>query len=372
MTKSRGAVVYGKGEPLQITELDWDEPRDNEIGVKVVACGVCRSDAHVIHGELPFPVPYPVLPGHEGGGIVEKVGKDVTRVKVGDKIVMSWLPSCGKCPPCIAGQGHLCITAANMMMGNRDDGSVRVKDDKGNDLGQMGYLGAFSDYIVIPEASAIPIDQDMDLTKIPVVGCRVPTGWGAVVNTAQAKQGCTALVVGLGGVGMSVIQGLMSVGAVVIIAVDVVDKEDVAMKWGATHFINASKQNVVEEVMKITGIGVDYAFDAIGNEKVQEDTIDAIRVGGKAVWIGLTHGDVKGAIKTNTAVVSLFNKSVAGTCYGGASPFEMVPQILNMYKASKIKLDEYITKEYSLEEINQAFDDMHEGRNISGVIRFDK
>ena len=190
------------------------------------------------------------------------------------------------------------------------------------------------------------------------------------MNTAQAKQGCTALVVGLGGVGMSVIQGLMSVGAVVIIAVDIVDKKDIAMEWGATHFIDSTKQNVVEEVIKITGIGVDYAFDAIGNEKVQADTIDAICVGGKAIWIGLTHGDVKGAIKTNSAVVSLFNKQISGTCYGGASPFEMVPQILNMYKAGKIKLDEYITKEYSLEQINEAFDDMHAGKNLAGVIRF--
>jgi S-(hydroxymethyl)glutathione dehydrogenase/alcohol dehydrogenase len=371
MTIARSAVVHGAGQPLEIQEVEWDTPRDDEIGVKILSCGVCHSDAHVIHGELPFPVPYPVVPGHEGGGVVEKVGKNVTRVKEGDKIVMSWIPSCGHCPPCIEGKGHLCIRGANMMMGNRDDGTCRLHTKDGKDIAQMGYLGAFSEYVVIPEDSAIPVDPDMDLNKIPVVGCRVPTGWGAVVNTAGAKQGCTALVVGLGGVGFSVIQGLKSVGAVVIIAADIVDKKDLAMEWGATHYIDASKQNIVDEVMKITGIGVNYAFDAIGNEKVQEDTVNATCVGGKAVWAGLAHGDLTGSINMSTSMVSLFNKMMTGTCYGGASPFEMVPQILNMYKAGKIKLDEYVSKEYKLEEINEAFNDMYAGKNICGVIRFD-
>lgn len=370
MTVAKAALIKGLNEPFEITDLEWENPRDDEVGVRVTVCGVCHSDLHMKTGDQPVPIPYPILTGHEGGGIVEKVGKNVKRVKVGEKVLLSWMPSCGHCPSCVTGQGHLCDRGANLLTGVRDDGTYRARDKKGKEINQMGGLGAYSEYLVVNEDSCIPIDQDLDLAKIVLVGCRIPTGWGAVVNTAKAKQGCTGLVVGLGGVGFSVIQGLKSVGAVVIIAADIYDKKKWAMEWGATHYIDASKLDVVGEVMKITGIGVDYAFDAIGTEEVQAQTVEAIHKGGTAVWIGTAHGGRKGSVRLDSMAVTLFQKQITGTCYGGASPFEMVPQLIKMYRAAKIRMAEYITKEYKLSQIENAYSDMLAGKNISGLIRF--
>ncbi len=256
------------------------------------------------------------------------------------------------------------------MTGIRDDGTHRVRDKKGNEVGQFGGLGAFSEYVVVCEDSCIPVDQDLDITKIALVGCRIPTGWGAVVNIANAKQGCTALVVGLGGVGFSIIQGLKSVGAVVIIAADIHDKKRWALEWGATHYLDASKHNMLEEVMKITGIGVDYAFDAIGDEEVEALTVQAVHKGGKAIWVGVPQ-DAKGLIKLDARILATFQKSILGNLYGGASPFEMAPRLIKMYRAGKIRMEEYITKEYQLKQIEEALEDMITGKNISGLIRFD-
>lgn len=368
MTIAKGAVIPGLFQPFEIQELEWDEVRDDEVAVRVLACGVCRSDWHCTNGESP--VEFPILTGHEGGGIVEKVGKNVKRVKEGDKVVMSWMPSCGYCPSCISGQGHLCDRGANLLSGVRDDGTWRVHNKKGDRVWQAAFLGAFSEYVVIPEDSCIPVDPDLDVTKVAIVGCRIPTGFGAVIHAAQATQGCTALVVGLGGVGFNVIQGLKCVGATIIIAADIHDKKKWAMEFGATHYIDASKQNVVEEVMKITGIGVDFAFDAIGDRVVQMQTVEAIHKGGKAVWVGVAPIGQQ-TLELNTWVFSLFQKAVTGCCYGAASPFEMVPQLLRMYRAGHIKMDELITKEYRLEQINEAYADMLAGKNICGLIRFD-
>lgn len=368
MTVAKGAVLTELNKPFEIQELEWDDPQDNEVAVRVMACGVCHSDWHATNGD--YPVEFPVLTGHEGVGIVEKAGKNVTRVKEGEKIVMSWMPSCGHCNPCVTGQGQLCDRGANLLEGPRDDGTHRIHDKKGKAVWQFGFLGAFSEYVVIPEDGCIPVDQDIDLLKIPVVGCRVPTGWGAVVNQAEAKHGCSALVVGLGGIGFNVLQGLKSVGATVIIAADIHDKKKWAMEWGATHYIDASKQDVVEEVMKITGIGVDYAFDAIGLGLAQAQTVEALHKGGKAIWIGVAPIDQK-SVELDTWTMALFQKSAIGTCYGGRSPFEMVPQLLEMYKAGKIKMGELITKEYKLEQINEAYADMLAGKNICGLIRLD-
>jgi NDMA-dependent alcohol dehydrogenase len=370
MTIAKGAVIPKASHMRwEVQELEWDEPRDDEVGVRVVACGLCHSDWHCANGEFPIEK-FPQLSGHEGTGVVEKVGKDVKRVKVGDKILMSWIPSCGHCPSCISGHGELCDRFATGLRGSRDDGTYRIHDKEGREVGQAAFLGAMSEYVVIHEDSCIPVDQDLDLLKIPILGCRIPTGWGAVVNNAKATQGCTALVVGLGGIGFNVIQGLKSVGAVVIIAADIHDKKKWAMEWGATHYIDASKQDVVSEVMKITGIGVDYAFDAIGKGEVQSQCVEACHKMGKAVWIGIAPFNQK-TVALNAWVVSQFQKQISGTCYGGASPFEMVPQLIRMYKAGKIKFDELITKYYKLEQVNEACADMLAGKLICGCIRMD-
>jgi Zn-dependent alcohol dehydrogenases, class III len=369
MTVARGAVLHGVNQPFVIEELEWEDPRDDEVGVRVVACGVCHSDYHCVSGT--YPMNYPCLPGHEASGVVETAGKNVTRVKVGDKVILSWMPSCGHCPSCVSGLGNLCDRGANLLTGMRDDGTFRIKNKKGIRVDQFGLLGGFSEYVVIEELGCIPVSQDFDLPKISIVGCRTPTGWGAVVNTARAHQGCTALVIGLGGVGFNALQGLKSVGATVVIAVDIHNrKKDLAMKWGATHYINASEQDVIEEVMKITGIGVDYAFDTVGLGEVQSQCFAAIHKGGTAVYVGIAPHFQK-SVDFSTFEMALFQKEIRGSCYGGRSPFEMVPQLLDMYRAGHIKLDELITKYYRLDQINEAYDDMLAGKNICGCIRMD-
>jgi S-(hydroxymethyl)glutathione dehydrogenase/alcohol dehydrogenase len=369
MTVAKGAVLRGVNQPFTIEELEWDDPGDDEVGVRVTTCGVCHSDYHTVNGNEP--VEFPILTGHEGTGIVEKVGRNVTRIKEGDHVVMSWMPSCGHCPSCVSGQGQLCDRGAALLSGARDDGTFRIHDKNGADVWQFAFLGAFSEYVVIPEDGCIVVDNSLDLTKIPIVGCRIPTGWGAVVFTAQAKQGCTGLVVGLGGVGFNVIQGLKSVGAVVIIAADIVDKEKWAREFGATHYIDASKKDVVEEVMNITGIGVDYAFDAYGGSTdVQAACVHSTKKNGTAVLIGAGEMGPR-LIKLDLWSLTMLQRTVKGTCYGGRSPNELVPLMIDMYKAGKIRFDELITKEYKLSEINEAYGDMLAGKNICGSIRMD-
>ncbi|HXY74449.1 MAG TPA: alcohol dehydrogenase catalytic domain-containing protein [Dehalococcoidales bacterium] len=366
MTVAKGAVVTEINKPVEIQEIEWtDDLTDYEVGVRLLSCGLCHSDYHVVNGELQIGLP--AIIGHEGTGIVERVGKRVTFLKPGDHVVTCFVPPCGKCPSCIAGQGHLCdwINPG----GGRKDGTYRNINRKGQHVGQLGDLGALSEYIICTEAACIKVDNDLDLNKIPIVGCRVPTGWGSVINLAQAKPGSTALVIGLGGVGFNVLQGLKTAGAVVIIAADIHDKKKWAMEWGATHYIDASRQDIVEETMKITGIGVDTAYECVGDPALQDITVRAIRKTGKAVWVGIVPNNMEHKHAFDTWIFSHYQKTIIGSLYGGASPFQTVPQLLNMYRAAKIKLPELITKEYKLSQINEAYADMLAGKLIAGVIR---
>ncbi len=367
MISARAAVLRAQDKPFTIETVVWDEPRDDEVGVRIIACGVCHSDWHCNTGD--YPVEFPILTGHEGVGVVDKVGSSVSRVKAGDKIVLSWMPACGHCKNCVRGQGQICERGAKLLDGGRDDGSSRVHTEDGAPIKQFAFLGAFSEYVVVPEDGCIIVDQDLPLEKLPLIGCRLPTGWGAVNETAKVPAGADALVVGLGGVGMSALQGLRSAGATRIIAADVVDKEKAAKQFGATHFINVANGDLLEQVLEIVGDGVDYSFDCIGNGDVQSATVAALRVGGKATWVGVAPIHQK-SVKLNAWDMTLFQKSISGTCYGGASPFELAPKLLNMYRAGLIQVEELITAEYSLDQINEAYADMLAGKNICGVIKF--
>ena len=368
---AKGALLRGVNQPFVVEELVWDDVRDDEIGIKVVACGLCRSDWHVVTGEEPD-VPFPALCGHEGTGIVVEVGKDVKNFQVGDHIVMSWMPSCGQCQWCIKGMGQLCDNGANLMSGMRSDGTYRIHTKDGENVAQFSFLGAFSEYVVVPAiGGAVKVPKELDLKKIPIIGCRVPTGVGSVFYSAQAEQGCTALVIGCGGIGHNVIQGLKAVNATIIIAADIyTEKEKTAREFGATHFIDLSKQDLMEEVMKITGIGVDFAFECVGNGNMQAQAIEAVHKNGKVVWVGVAPFS-QSHVDMNAAVITLFNKTIIGTCYGDRSPFELIPKLIDMHRAGKIKFDELCTKEYRLEQINEGYADMLAGKNICGVIIMD-
>ena len=368
MTVARGAVLKGIDQPMVVEELEWDEPRADEVAVRVLACGVCHTDYHAIKGEYPMEVP--IVLGHEGAGIVEKVGADCTRVKVGDHVVLSWMPSCGHCPSCVAGDMQLCDRGANLISG-RIDGRQKIHTLDGQGVDQFSFLGCFSEYVVVLEDGCVVVDKDIDLTKICIVGCRIPTGWGAVVNAAKARAGSTALVVGLGGVGFNMIQGLKTAGAVVIIGADTdPGKERWAREWGVTHFIDASTQDITAEVKKITGAGVDYAFDGIGAASAETACIESLCKTGTAVFAGVPPASEKG-IACSPMDLIYSQKTVMGTLYGHSNPAQSVPQLVKMYKAGILKMDELITKEYKLEQINEAFDDMIAGKNICGSLRMD-
>jgi NDMA-dependent alcohol dehydrogenase len=365
--EAKAALLRGKGKPFTIESVYWDEPRQDEVKVRVLACGVCHSDWHCATGD--YPVEYPILTGHEGVGIVEELGENVTRLKVGDHVVLSWMPACGHCRNCVRGRGQLCERGAALLTGRRSDGSARVRTADGVELGQFAFLGAYSEQVVVPEDGCIVVDRDLPLAKLSLVGCRLPTGWGAVNRTACVEAGASALVVGLGGVGMSAVQGLRSAGATTIVAADIVDKESAAIKFGATHFINVADGDLLRKVQEIVGDGVDYAFDCIGKGEVQSQTVESLRVGGKAVWVGVAPIHQQ-SVRLNAWELTLFQKSILGTCYGGASPFELAPVLLEMYRNGAVQVEELITAEYGLDEINAAYEDMLAGRNICGVINF--
>jgi NDMA-dependent alcohol dehydrogenase len=369
MTEAKAAVLRGLGEPFTIETVEWDELRADEVGVRVLACGVCHSDWHCATGD--YPVEYPILTGHEGVGIVEEVGANVSRISVGDHVVLSWMPACGHCKNCVRGMGQLCERGAALLSGTRPDGTSRVRTSDGTELGQFAFLGAYSEYVVVPEDGCIVVEKDLPLAKLPLVGCRLPTGWGAVNRTAKVTAGSSALVVGLGGVGISALQGLRSAGATTIVAADVVDKAEAARTFGATHFIQVSGGDLVEKLHEIAADGVDFAFDCIGKGEVQSQTVESLRVGGTAVWVGVAPIHQK-QVSLNAWELTLFQKSILGTCYGGASPFELAPVLLQMYRAGLIQVEELTTAEYALADINLAYQDMLDGKNICGVIVFDR
>ena len=368
--KVRAAVAYELSQPLVVEELELDDPQDGEVLLKVVASGICRSDDHVRVGK--YPTPLPMVLGHEGGCVVEKCGPNVKTVKEGDHCIATWMPACRQCHYCIEGKSYLCDRGAGLLDGCMMDGSYRFRNKDGQNVGQMHYLGTFTEYTIVPEESVVVIDKDIPLEKVCIAGCAVPTGFGAAVNRAQVRAGSTVLVIGCGGIGTSVIQGARASGARMIIIADPnEDKHEMMKRFGATHFINNTKEGLLEKINDLTdGRGVDYAFEAYGSQKTQGETMEAVGKGGVAVMIGVDSFDTRQA-NVCIAEFALYGKTLMGVLYGDCNTKTDIPRILNLYRSGILDLDGMITRDYRLDQINDAFDDMLAGRNIRGVIRFD-
>jgi NDMA-dependent alcohol dehydrogenase len=369
--KTRAAIFNRPNEPLQIQELEIDDPREGEVRVKMAAVGLCRSDHNVMVGTRPVGMT-PMVLGHEGAGVIDAVGPGVTGVAPGDHVVLMFIPSCGICDYCVSGRPHSCVWSANIAKGPQIDGTYRLHDRTGRNVGQFCLLGAFSEYAIVSEHSVCLIDKRYPLQAACLVGCGVVGGYGAVINRAGVRPGSTVLVIGVGGVGMNAVQGARLAGASAIIAVDVSDhKLAWAKAFGATHTVNATEYDVVEAVMEFTsGDGVEYAFEAISRPDTIAQAYRATAKLGTIVVIGLTPSSYD-SLPISPLNLVLTQKTLMGTLYGTSNALVEIPNILHMYDRGQFKLDELVTATYSLDQINEGYDDMVAGRNIRGVLLFD-
>jgi NDMA-dependent alcohol dehydrogenase len=363
----RAAVLYEPNTPLRIVDVQQQGPQAGEARVRVMATGVCHSDWHIINGD--WPLPLPMVLGHEAAGKVEAVGPGVTAVKPGDHVIFSFRTHCGRCFYCSSGRSILCdgYTSVRWAM---LDGSHRLRHD-GQPINQMARLGTFSESVVCPSEMLVPIPAAMPWPQAALIGCAVPTGVGAVTRCAQVEAGASVLVIGCGGVGLNVVQGARLAGARTIVACDLLDnKLAFARDFGATHAINASTGSVVDQVRALTGgRGVDYAFDAIGSEATTLQIVDAIRPGGTAVIVGMAAMAARAPI--TPYLMALQEKTLRGTLYGSVRPNVDFPQIVDLYLQGRLKLDQLISRTYALKEINEAFQALTSGQVARGVIVFD-
>lgn len=368
--KTNSAVTYKSGQPLVIEELELDEPKAGEVLVKMAAVGLCHSDYHVIAGDRPVGM-RPMVLGHEGAGVVVKVGPGVTRINPGDHVVLMFIPSCGKCSYCVSGMTHSCVLSKHIARGPQLDGTYRLHNKNGQDVGQFCLLGAFSEHTVVNQDSVCVIDESYPLETVCLIGCGVVGGFGAAVNRAKVKPGSSVLVVGVGGIGMNVIQGAVAAGATTIIAADVVNRKLAwAKEFGATHTIDATEADIVTRVMEITdGTGVDFAFEAISSPETIAQAYTATAKLGTTVVIGLTPAHFE-ELPISPLNLVLSQKTLMGTIYGTSNALVEIPKLLNMYRHGQLRLDELVTRTYTLDQINQGYEDMLAGKNIRGVIVF--
>lgn len=354
----KAAVLYEVKQPVEVQSVEIPEPGPGEVLVKVMASGVCHSDWHVVKGDWDI-VPLPSILGHEGAGIVEAVGPNVQGVEQGDHVVLSWKTNCGRCECCELGYPNLCERSPRPSA-NPTAGDVA--------LYPMAGVGTMGEYTMVPDVAAVPIDKDIPFPQAALVGCGVTTGVGAAINTARVHAGSTVAVFGCGGVGLNVIQGARIAGATTIIAVDVLDnKLDMSMEFGATHTINASREDPVRRIKDLTGRkGVHYAFEAIG--LVEEPFVQSVhctRFRGITVWVG--HAPVRTAVNLDARDL-IMEKSIIGSMYGTARPHIEFNKLLGLYKAGSLKIDELITRRFPLEEVNTAFQALDRGEVARGVL----
>ena len=362
----KAALLEAPGTELIVEDIDCQEPQAGEVLVRIVASGVCHSDLNVVHGTQTSPLP--VVLGHEGAGIVEAIGPNVTRVKVGDHVVLSWVPSCGQCVYCLSGHPNLCSVAyAAMTNGTLLDGTSRLSRS-GKPVYHYSFISSFADYAVVPEAGCVIIRQDIPLDKAALVGCAVMTGVGAAINTAHVQPGSAVAVIGAGGVGLNVMQGAQLAGALSIIAIDVNPSRLArAGTFGATHTINAAKTDAVEAVRELTkGVGADFSFEAAGRPETMRQCWEMAHPGGTVVMIGLAPQGSELSLPANRVVRE--ERRLMGSFYGSARPHIDMPMILELYMAGKLKLDELVTHRFSLDEINEAVSSLESGEAIRPVI----
>jgi S-(hydroxymethyl)glutathione dehydrogenase/alcohol dehydrogenase len=366
--KTRAAVLWSQPGKWEITELDLDDPKEHEVLIKIHAAGICHTDDHMRTGDLPA-AHLPLCGGHEGAGVVEKVGSAVQSIAPGDRVVLSFIPGCGRCRWCASGKQNLCDNGAKLMMGSQLDGTFRMHVN-GSDVGQMCLVSTFSEYTVVNEHSCVKLDDDIPFDEAALLGCGVPTGWGSAVVAADVQPGDVVIVMGVGGIGHNAVQGAAHAGAAAIVAVDPVEfKRESAVTVGATHAC-ATIAEAKEIVAPLTnGQGADSAIVAVGVVQPEHlgEAFSAISKGGTLVVTGVGRYDAIG-VPVSIMELAMFEKRIQGVCYGSLSASKDIPRLLQMRRSGRLKVKELITRRYTLDEVNQAYDDMHAGVNVRGVI----
>lgn len=371
--RTKAAVLNGINEEWVIEEVELGDPVAGEVQVKLVASGLCHSDHHLRTGQSPAPLP--VVGGHEGAGIVTKVGEGVTRFAEGDHVVTAFIPACGVCGPCSRGQQNICDEGAGLLTGlSISDKTHRVTTPDGQGLTQMCLLGTFSPYITVNQASLVKIEDDIPLKEASLLGCGIATGWGSATEIGGTSVGDTVVVVGIGGVGINSVQGAKAAGARYVVAVDPVKfKRDMAEKLGATHTFE-SMEDALPAVGEMTwGTMANSVILTVGEIKGEyiAPALAMTAKGGQVVVVGM--GDYAAMdVQMNLFELTLLQKRVQGAIFGGAGPRTQVPKLLNEYRAGQLNLSDLVTQTYRLEEINQAYDDMLDGNNIRGMIVYDE
>ena len=377
--RTRAAVLYAPHTEYKIEEIELDEPKANEVLVRFVASGMCHSDEHMVTGDMAMDPAiiemlgwqqYPIILGHEGGGIVEKVGPGVTELKAGDHVVTSFVPSCGRCPSCAKGQQNLCDNGAHLLSGRQEDGTSRHHLLDGTDLATMCCLGTFAEHSVMNINSLVKVEEDLPLDKACLVACGVTTGWGSATYAAEVAPGDTVVVIGTGGVGMNAVQGAHLAGARYVIALDPVDfKREQAQNFGATHVASdvAEAQALLGELT--WGRLADKVIVTVGEGKGAdlESYMGMVGKGGRLVFTAVANMN-ENDVQLNLFAFAMQQKQLVGTIFGSANPRYDIPKLLGLYRSGHLKLDELITRTYTLDQINEGYQDMRDGKNIRGVI----
>ena len=367
----RAAVAFEAGKPLEIATVQLDGPREGEVLVEIKATGICHTDEFTRSGADPEGI-FPAILGHEGAGVVVDVGPGVTSLKKGDHVIPLYTAECRECEYCLNPKTNLCqAVRATQGQGVMPDGTSRFSLDGKPIYHYMG-CSTFANFTVLPEISLAKIRPDAPFDKVCYIGCGVTTGIGAVINTAKAEPGCNAVVFGLGGIGLNVIQGLRLIGANKIVGVDLNDdKKEWGERFGMTDFLNSSgmeHQDIVDALVEMTGGGADYSFECIGNTKVMRQALECCHKGwGESIIIGVAGAGQEISTRPFQLVTG---RSWRGTAFGGARGRTDVPKIVDWYMDGKIEIDPMITHTMPLADINKGFDLMHEGKSIRAVVEF--
>jgi S-(hydroxymethyl)glutathione dehydrogenase/alcohol dehydrogenase len=370
IVKTRAAVLWERNAPWSVEEIDLDAPGPGEVLVKLHASGLCHSDEHLVTGDLPFELP--IIGGHEGAGVVQQVGTGVSWLQPGDHVVVGFVPSCGRCVSCSTGHQNLCDLGAYMGTGKQIADQTSRHHTNGKDLGLMCLLGTFAEHTVVNEASCIKVEPDVPLDRACLLGCGVVTGWGSSVYAAEVTPGETVVVVGVGGIGANAIQGARIAGAKRIIAIDPIEfKREKAMEFGAT--------NTAASMTEAVGLLQELTFGTMANKVIMTMGVGNGALIGEAMALTAKRGrvvvtNIHPALEFGASIslldLTLMEKQLVGSLFGSGNPRADIPKLLGLYHEGQLDLDGLVTREYSLDEINEGYRAMRDGENIRGVIKY--